>query len=581
MENFDRFRMGKSATLAYLSHLKQMVAKMSGVGMDTFEDIAKIDSAVRDIEDDVLRIALIGAFSDGKTSVVAGWLGRVMDNMKIDTDESSDRLAVYRPDSLPDRCEIIDTPGLFGDKEKTNSVGNVVQYGDITREYLSSAHLIFYVVDATNPLKDSHKDTVRWILRDLGKLSSTVFVINKMDEVADLRDEDDFTTQSSIKRVNLLDKLDRFLELTDAERQAVNIVCIASNPNNRGLEYWFSKMEAYEERSRIYALKAMTASILDRTTRETLSRKTGMDVMKDILHRKVAMAAEEFTRFQLMSDALSEDTHRITEDIERGKRRILAAKRELLEELDSVEKALLGKIRGLGREDIVPFLEDEVGYSGGEIGYKLQLKIEMACQRSFEQSTAILGEISVSIERQLETSSRFAETVTSSALAMSSTALKHVSTLPVETIRAGVFAARDMLASVTGMTIKFKPWGATKLAGSIGKWAGTIGAGIQILGDVVDAVRQQRAQEELAELKKDLSEMVKEHFKIVYNLLRDDGKVLETFAPQIKIFEDILERQRADLAGLLAKRQMLEAIRRDLEEASATSGILEGGLAIG
>lgn len=576
MDSFDRFRMGKSAALASLSHLKKTVCKLSDAGLDITEDVAKIENAIRDIQDDVLRIALIGAFSDGKTSVVAGWLGRVMDNMKIDTDESSDRLAFYRPDNLPDRCEIIDTPGLFGDKEKSNSAGEAVQYGDITRDYLSSAHLIFYVVDATNPLKDSHKDTVRWILRDLGKLSSTIFVINKMDEVADLRDEEDFAGQSEIKKANLLNKLDRFLALTDVERQAVNIVCIASNPNNRGLQFWFENMKTYEERSRIHVLKTMTAGILDHTARDMLSTKTGMDVMKDVLHRKVSLAAEEFTRFQVMADAMSDDSVRIAEDIERGKRRLLGAKSVLLEELDGEEKRLLGKIRGLGRDDIVAFLEDEVGYGGGEIGYKLRLKIELACQRSFEQSAAILGEIGVSIERQLTSSSRLADAVMSSAFSMSSMALNHLSNMPVETIRAGVFAARDMLASVTGITIKFKPWGATKLAGGIGTWSGGIGAGIQIIGDVVDAFRQQQAQEELEKMKTDLREMVKAHFKTVYDLLLDDSKVLDSFAPQIKVFEEILKRQRADLSSLLARRQMLEEIRGELEDASTTAFMLEG-----
>lgn len=88
----------------------------------------------------------LGAFSDGKTSVIAGcgWLC-IMDNMKIDSDESSNELAIYRPDHLPEKCEIVDTPGLFGDKQQLDDRGNVIQYSDLTRKYISEAHLIFYV----------------------------------------------------------------------------------------------------------------------------------------------------------------------------------------------------------------------------------------------------------------------------------------------------------------------------------------------------------------------------------------------------------------------------------------------------
>ena len=38
--------------------------------------------------------------------------------MKIDNDESSDELTIYRPKDLKKGFKIIDTPGLFGTKER-------------------------------------------------------------------------------------------------------------------------------------------------------------------------------------------------------------------------------------------------------------------------------------------------------------------------------------------------------------------------------------------------------------------------------------------------------------------------------
>jgi tRNA U34 5-carboxymethylaminomethyl modifying GTPase MnmE/TrmE len=151
---------------------------------------------------------------------VAGWLGRVMDDMKIDMDESSDRLLIYKPVGLPEQCEIVDTPGLFADKERTVE-GEQVLYADLTQQYISEAHLVLYAVDATNPLQDSHSEVVRWLLRDLNKLEATVFVINKMDEVTDLTQVDLFSQQAAIKRDNLIDKLKRFASLTAEEASAV------------------------------------------------------------------------------------------------------------------------------------------------------------------------------------------------------------------------------------------------------------------------------------------------------------------------------------------------------------------------
>ena len=90
------------------------------MNIDCSEDIQKIKEAIKMIEQDKITVVLVGAFSDGKTSVIAGWLNEEKSNMKIDSDESSDELCVYHPLSFPKNCEIVDTPGLFGNKEKSS-----------------------------------------------------------------------------------------------------------------------------------------------------------------------------------------------------------------------------------------------------------------------------------------------------------------------------------------------------------------------------------------------------------------------------------------------------------------------------
>ena len=180
MDHFEHYSIKKVELVESLNQLRNILLKLDNIGIDISDDIKKVESAVCDIENDVLRIALFGAFSDGKTSVIAAWLGQIMSNMNIDINESSNKLEIYYPENLPDKCVVVDTPGLFGDKEITNDTKGVFKYEDITKKYISEAHLIFYVVDPINPLKDSHKDLVKWVLRDLNKLSSTIFIINKI-----------------------------------------------------------------------------------------------------------------------------------------------------------------------------------------------------------------------------------------------------------------------------------------------------------------------------------------------------------------------------------------------------------------
>ena len=135
--------------------LEKLVKEGVKYGLDLQDILKKVDSVKSMLEDGIVRIVLLGSFSDGKTSAIAGLLGRLEDTMKIDQDESSDELKVYRPAGLKEGFEIVDTPGLFGTKEKELD-GKNIKYSDITKKYLSEAHIVIYVCDAVNPLKDSH-----------------------------------------------------------------------------------------------------------------------------------------------------------------------------------------------------------------------------------------------------------------------------------------------------------------------------------------------------------------------------------------------------------------------------------------
>ncbi|MEX5589989.1 LeoA/HP0731 family dynamin-like GTPase [Pseudomonas urmiensis] len=576
MEQFKQFNASKTEVIKSLDNLHKLVGALEELGLDVSQDIDKIKKAIGDVQSDALRIALLGAFSDGKTSVVAGWLGQVMKDMKIDTNESSDALAIYRPDNLQDRCEIVDTPGLFGDKEKAAENGAVVQYGDITKNYISEAHLIFYVVDATNPLKDSHQDIVRWVLRDLNKLTSTIFVINKMDEVADLRDPEEFEQQSAIKKTNLLNKLQRFVELTPAEREAINVVCVASNPNSRGLDFWLEQKDLYDQRSRIGELKQVTQQVLDGSGRDTLIKKTGIDVVRDVLGKKIAVAQDELIKFKLLADNQRLDSARIQEDIAEGKRKVLATVGNLYEELNNLETDLLNSIRTLPRDQVHAFLESKIGFTKDDIGEKLRFRIDHLFSTAFNQSSSIMNGISAKIEHQLDSSSDFADSIAASALAASSRALSAVSKIPVESIKNGVFLARETLKNLTGYVYKFKPWEATKLAANISRWAGPIGAGIQVLTDAISVVQQQRAEAELKQLQHDLAEVVKSHFAEPMKLLQDHEKVMEIFAPQIKAFEKILLEQEQSLEDLRRRQEQLAELESHLSQAFGARAPIEG-----
>ena len=413
-------------------------------------------------------------------------------------------------------------------------------YEDLTKRYSSEAHLILYVVDATNPLKESHNAIAKWVLRDLNKLSSTVFVINKMDEVTDLTEQVLFDDQATIKKDNLKAKLQRAANLSADELTRLNIVCLASNPGGRGLEFWFGKPEHYESRSRINDLKAMTSRILQDNVPAVLIAKTGMDVVRDVVAQHVLKAQEQQSKLEILDQQNNEESVRINQDISKGRREVKRLAGELFEELRNIENELLGKLRPLSLEDIRGYLEDEIGYTEEGVGYKLNLRIKASIDRSFDQSSKVTSRISQDIGRQLNSSESFLNAMSEGALKSLGGAAKGIANLSPDAIKGAVFAARNILGDVTGVVIKFKPWQATKIAGAISKWAGPAGAAFNLTSDLLSAYKAHELEQELKTVKESITVVIKSSFKDIYDIIGDDEKLLDFFAPQLKEFEKII-----------------------------------------
>ena len=77
-----------SKKLQKLTLLKALLQKGVEYIPELQSYLGKIDSIMSTIADGEISVVLLGSFSDGKTSAIAGMLGRLEDNMKTDNDES-------------------------------------------------------------------------------------------------------------------------------------------------------------------------------------------------------------------------------------------------------------------------------------------------------------------------------------------------------------------------------------------------------------------------------------------------------------------------------------------------------------
>jgi GTP-binding protein EngB required for normal cell division len=564
VDQFALFSEGKQRVLQKLEGLQEILEAIQAQGVDTVADVEKVGHAKQSIVSDTLRIALLGAFSDGKTSVVAAWLGKILADMKIDMDESSDQLAFYRPEGLPGSCEIVDTPGLFGDKE-IDAAGRKVMYGEVTKRYISEAHLVLYVVDATNPLKDSHSEIVQWLLRDLGKLNSTIFVINKMDEVCDLKDPVSFEQQVEIKQKNLKEKLGRAASLSAQQLAQLHVVCVAANPNGRGLPFWFARAGDYESRSRIPALKATTARVLSSSVPEVLQSKTGMDVVRELVREKLAKLAEHQAMLGQGQTQTSQEIERVEEDLAQGRRDVLRHAEGLSRELDALDKELMAKLRPLELQDLRVFLEDEIGLVEGAVGAKLQRRIKSLVDKYAEQSAEVVNKVAKDIARQIENTSSFLASISAPAGSAASHGLKGLQAMDPSVVKSAILVTRDLLSGL-GVAIKFKPWEVTKLAGNLVKWAGPAGAVLQVGGDLYAQYQKSELEKTLSDAKSSIGKEVQSATQNVRQHLASDAAIFSFLSPQLQEFEQVLRTLRGELekinAGQLAVRGLDERLQQ-------------------
>ena len=179
------FKERQACTLKALRELQDFLDQGVAYGIAAHPAIrAKLDNAVRGAANGKLRVSLVGGFSEGKTAIAAAWLERLdKATMKISQQESSNAVTVYDAGD----CELVDTPGLFGFKEEVDvETGAVEKYKEMTRKFVSESHLVIYVMDPANPVKDSHRDELNWLFRKLDLLPRTVFVLSRFDAVADV-----------------------------------------------------------------------------------------------------------------------------------------------------------------------------------------------------------------------------------------------------------------------------------------------------------------------------------------------------------------------------------------------------------
>lgn len=523
-----------------LNELRNILRSAEMHGLNFSDLLKKVDRVDQGAQSDTIKIVLMGAFSDGKTTVIAGLTEKIDSNMKIDIEESSDELSVYHLDALGCDFEIVDTPGLFGTKEKEID-GSIKRFSQITRDYISQAHIVMYVTNATTPLKDSHAEILRYTLRDLNKLKSAVFVLNKMDDAGYLLTEDEtesFENGKRIKTKTFIERLKTVVNLSKEEESNLNVVCVAANPNGRGLDFWLSpnRKDTYLKRSRITTLRNVVKSVAQSVDKAEARASVNAASLKDLVYEAVRTMNARVSEIDSQLRVLRDDYDQLQTNFGIYRRNVVENKKNLSDELRNHQFEIEDAISGATPDNFSSLVNRYIGEEGARLSRTINdifSKYSEQNNQSFENAK---------ITGSFEKMSAVTETLTK----ITSGYMKGAK-IGGETVK----AARNVIAK----GYKFKPWGAINLAKKLTK-------SLQVLGLALDLFlwyKKHKEQKKFEKAKKDVKSGVNEAFNdIEKQYLPDDATYFSYFAPQLEETEKALASFKADINSFEASKRTLK-----------------------
>ncbi|GAA7297668.1 50S ribosome-binding GTPase [Helicobacter pylori] len=515
-ETLEQFKRNQKRNQENLKKLLDFIQTGEKYGIHIEESLKdKIHNAMENVAGQKLKVALVGGFSEGKTSIAAAWIERLDKSMKIDHKESSDEVKIYHID---DEIELVDTPGLFGFKEKITDSGKIERYKDITKKYISEAHLILYALNPSNPIKESHKDDLNWLFRTLNLLSRTIFVISRFDEEANIEDEEDYNKRFKIKKENIQNRLNDLISLSEEEKESLIIVAVAANPFDLGVEHWLKHQEEFQKLSHIKALQDATQKkIKENGGKLTIIEEAKKSVIQDVIYRQMPLAKKEQQAIKREMEYLNKTLEKRRKEIQDLNKEISQARIHLREFIIRYFSGLIAQVSGTSLETFNDFVMREIGDEG--------INIDTRVQNAFERQTQGISNEIAKIETGFNADMSFFEKHAGAFGKIGINLLKQSGFINATNIK----LARDTIAA-TGkfvgidLAFKFKPWGAVKLAGNLNKALPLIG----IAFEAWDSWKTHQKIEKFEKAKEEMKSNFDGQKKEILELINDETRFKQT-----------------------------------------------------
>ena len=539
------FNTQKESTLNILNQLHAFLLQGEGLGINIDSSLVnKLDTAIKSLSDDNLKIALIGGFSEGKTSIAAAWMERLdQSTMNISQQESSDAVSIY---NVSNGLQLIDTPGLFGFKEKINADSSAIEkYKDITKKYVSEAHLVLYVMNSTNPIKDSHQEDLQWLFRTLNILPRTVFVLSRFDEVADVEDINEYNENLNVKKENVVNRLKDLINLEQDEAESLSVVAVAANPFDMGTEYWLDNLEKFKQLSHIESLQAATnEKVASNGGVESIVVEAKNSIVRDVLNEELPLAIENDKKLGQEVDKMLDVVDTMKAKLTKTQGLISDSRVGLRDFVTSYFSDLILQVQGTDLETFNQFFQREVGDGGVVISSRLQSEFDRYLRSANLEVKSMASSFTQEVNHFNDAVLGYGKQGVD--LLVKSNVINNTS----------VIAARDGIKSLAGLVgmdlsnlLKFKPWGAVKAANAMNGVFAAVGIAFEAWDSYKQVQREEKFQTAVKEMVNNFDTQRAE----LLELINGDEFISKFFQSFIELEKGVSELE-TNLAGRTKQR---------------------------
>ncbi|ATA68831.1 GTPase [Capnocytophaga cynodegmi] len=498
-----------------------------------------------------LRVAFVGQYSSGKSTIISAITGNR--DIKIDANVATDKVSEYRWNNIV----LLDTPGILA--------GKVEHHDEGTKEALKKSDLIVYVI--TSQLFD---DIIFENFIDLAYNQALkdkmLIAVNKMSMEKGGFAELEQNYTSSIKSIfkergydfdfdivfidaadyieGIEDNDDEFVELSNFNKF---IYTLNKFVNKKGLikKQFDSPIRLLKSSIADVALSNFDPNLqilLEQGVRRIKTSKKNIE-------RKVDLLISEFeqevkNRGYELSDHVEESDEETFKREQEGYERFVSEK--INEVSDKIEKLIKEE-----EEELIRELEN---FENKEAVLEYQKSIDVKLN---------VPNLSISQKNSLEKQKKIINFLQKGSgeivkQSVGNTALNGLRATSGSNLHKGVYQVGKFFGH------KFKPWGAVKMAGQIGKWAKVGGVALSVVGIGMDIWQKnkedkQRKEIDIAknkfnnEIRSFVGDMVKELKERLSEYLRNsyDTKMSELDKQKIEIIN--LENENKQFSEAISK----------------------------